>query len=91
MRTCLKAITADVHTHIHVRIHTHMHLTIARDIILFGEHLVHIGFVKPVAGHERKTMSDVNLCAVAEYHYGLCTELSQLSQVNNSLDQQEKV
>lgn len=63
MRTCLKAITADVHTYTHVRIHTRMHLTIARDIILFGEHLVHIGFVKPVAGHERKTMSDVNLCA----------------------------
>ncbi|KYM97498.1 Lachesin [Cyphomyrmex costatus] len=81
MRTCLKAITADVHTYIHVRIHTRVHLTIARDIILFGEHLVHIGFVKPVAGHGRKTMSDVNLCAVAEYHYGLCTELSQLCQV----------
>lgn len=46
----------------HTNTHTRVHLTIARDIILFGEHLVHIGFVKPVAGHERKTMSDVNLC-----------------------------
>lgn len=63
MRTCLKAITANVHTYTHIRRHIRVHLTIARDIILFGEHLVHIGFVKPVAGHERKTMSDVNLRA----------------------------
>jgi len=57
---------AHVHTYTyeytHTRTHTRVHLTIARDIILFGEHLVHIGLVKPVARHERKTMSDVNLC-----------------------------